>query len=124
MIELSVVIAIMAILTGIAAIGFNQVTKNAQGAACSTNLQKIETATMSYWTLYGTPGDDATWLNGIQTNLDGKVINTDVKCPAGGSYTIAPRPAAGVSPSNPTCSIYSNSSDQADLTAAGLHYLK
>ena len=123
-IELSIVIAIITILTGIAAVGFSQITKNAQGAACSTNLQKIHTATMSYWTLYGTPADDATWLAGIQLNLDGRVINADVKCPAGGTYTIAPRPSAGEVPPYPLCSIYTSTADQADLMTAGLHYLK
>lgn len=123
-IELSVVIAIIATLTGIAAIGFSQVTKNAQGAACSANLQKINTATMAYWTLNGSPADDATWAAGIQTNLDGRVVNTDVKCPSGGTYTVATRPTAGASPDLPTCSIYSNSTNQTDLASAGLHHLK
>ena len=124
-IELSVVIAIIATLTGIAAIGFNQVTQNAQGAACSASLEKINTATMAYWTLNGTPADDTTWTAGIQANLDGRVVNTDIKCPSGGTYTVAARPTGpGITPALPTCSVFTNATDQTNLANAGLHHLK
>ena len=87
-------------------------------------LQKINTATVAYWTLNGTPNDDASWTSGIQTNLDGKIINTDIKCPSGGTYTVADRPATGASPTLPTCSIFTGASDSSNLASAGLHHLK
>ncbi|HOX02764.1 MAG TPA: prepilin-type N-terminal cleavage/methylation domain-containing protein [Candidatus Paceibacterota bacterium] len=91
LVEIMIVVAIIGIL---AATLIQNVRKNittAQKNACIATLQKIEGA-IQLWSLEEKKGpDDAVQITDISGGADKQIqglINTDVKCPGGGTYSV------------------------------------
>jgi prepilin-type N-terminal cleavage/methylation domain-containing protein len=90
--EIMIVVAIIGLLAAIVIPNFVKARNTSQANACINNLRQIDAAIQQY-ALENNVG-----LNGAVADVNiapymgrgiaGKLINVDLKCPGGGSYTI------------------------------------
>jgi type II secretory pathway pseudopilin PulG len=97
-----IVVAIIGLLAAIAIPNFVKARTTAQTNACISNLKQIQGA-IEQWALETKKAPTAnvalTDISGGSTNFIKQAINTELKCPAGGTYastTVAANPTCGV----------------------------
>ena len=93
LVEIMIVVAIIGLLAAIAIPNFIKARTTSQTKACINNLRQIDGA-IQQWALenYKTAADAVTAADiagYLGRGNAGATINTDIKCPAGGTYTIA-----------------------------------
>ena len=102
LVEIMIVVAIIGLLAAIAIPNFVKARTTAQTNACIANLKQIEGA-IEQWALEQKKAPTAavgvTDISGTATSFIKALINQDLSCPAGGSYTVA------LVSSRPTCSL-------------------
>ena len=86
-----IVVAIIGLLAAIAIPNFVKARTTAQTNACIANLKQIEGA-IEQWALEQKKAPSATVtatdISGGSSNFIKAAINTELNCPAGGSYTV------------------------------------
>jgi prepilin-type N-terminal cleavage/methylation domain-containing protein len=104
LVEIMIVVAIIGVLMAMAIPNLVNARRTAQTKACISNLQKIDGANQQY-ALENNLGtsDPAPSFDQIKKYLgrgsEGALVNTDIKCPGGGTYS------QGATTSDPpTCS--------------------
>jgi prepilin-type N-terminal cleavage/methylation domain-containing protein len=106
LVEIMIVVAIIGLLAAIAVPNFVKARTTAQTNACIANLKQIQGA-VEQWALENKKGPSsavtAADISGSSTNYIKPLINTDLKCPAGGSYTLVDVAT------QPTCNIAGHS---------------
>jgi len=103
LVEIMIVVAIIGLLAAIAIPNFVKARTTAQGNACIANLKQISGAVEQYALEQKLgPTDAYTFaaISGDATKHIKQAVNTELKCPAGGTYAEGASIAA-----NPTCSI-------------------
>ncbi len=102
LVEIMIVVAIIGLLAAIAIPNFVKARTTAQTNACISNLKQIQGA-IEQWALETKKAPTAnvalTDISGGATNFIKQAINTELKCPAGGTYastTVAANPTCGV----------------------------
>ena len=102
LVEIMIVVAIIGLLAAIAIPNFVKARTTAQINACIANLKQIQGA-IEQWALEQKKAPTATVgvtdISGSASNFIKGAINTDIVCPAGGTYTLTTVAA------NPTCSL-------------------
>ena len=104
LVEIMIVVAIIGLLAAIAIPNFIHARTPAQMNACINNLRQIDAADQQY-ALENNLGAADTAPTFAQVapylgrGLAGAVVNTDIKCPAGGTYT-----QGATTGDKPTCS--------------------
>ena len=105
LVEIMIVVAIIGLLAAIAIPNFVKARTTAQTNACIANLKQIEGA-IEQWALEQKKAPNAavglTDISGNSNAFIKAAINTELTCPAGGSYTVT-----DVS-TKPTCSLATN----------------
>ncbi len=102
LVEIMIVVAIIGLLAAIAIPNFVRARTTSQKNACINNLRQIDGAVQQWALENHKQGSDAVTtanLTGYLGRGANAVINTDIKCPAGGSYTVTAVNAS------PTCNI-------------------
>lgn len=104
LVEIMIVVAIIGMLAAIAIPNFVRARATAQRNACISNLQKIDGANQTYALEHNLgAGDPAPSFADIAPYLGrgtaGAVVNTDIKCPGGGTYS-----QGATTSDKPTCS--------------------
>ncbi len=99
-----IVVAIIGVLAGIAIPNFMKAGTTARRNACIRNLQEIDGANRTYILEHSLgESDPAPTFEQIAPYLGrkktGAVVNVDIKCPAGGSYS-----QGATAGDSPTCS--------------------
>ncbi len=106
LVEIMIVVAIIGLLAAIAIPNFVKARTTAQTNACIANLKQIQGA-IEQWALETKKAPAAavltTDISGGSTNFIKQAINTELKCPAGGTYTVTTVAA------NPTCDVTGHS---------------
>ena len=102
LVEIMIVVAIIGLLAAIAIPNFVKARTTAQTNACIANLKQIQGA-IEQWALEGKKGPNAAVtvgdISGDANKFIRPLINTDLVCPGGGTYTVT-------TVSNvPTCSV-------------------
>ena len=101
LVEIMIVVAIIGLLAAIAIPNFVKARTTAQTNACIANLKQIQGA-IEQWALENKKAAGAavavTDISGDATKHIKGAINTDIKCPSGGTY------AATTVDANPSCS--------------------
>lgn len=105
LVEIMIVVAIIGLLAAIAIPNFVKARTTAQTNACIANLKQIQGA-IEQWALEEKKAPDAAVAltdisGGADKHIKGE-INKDVKCPAGGTYTVT------TVADDPTCSLSAN----------------
>ena len=102
LVEIMIVVAIIGLLAAIAIPNFVKARTTAQTNACIANLKQIQGA-IEQWALEQKKSPSAavgvTDISGNSNAFIKALINTELSCPAGGTYTVATVAA------NPTCSL-------------------
>ena len=102
LVEIMIVVAIIGLLAAIAIPNFVKARTTAQTNACIANLKQIQGA-IEQWALENKKAAGSavglTDISGSSTTHIKGAINTDVKCPGGGTY------ATTTVDANPTCSL-------------------
>ena len=105
LVEIMIVVAIIALLAAIAIPNFVKARTSSQKTACIANLKQIQGA-IEQWALEQKKAPSAavgvTDISGNSNAFIKAAINTELTCPAGGSYTVSTVSA------NPTCSLATN----------------
>jgi len=100
LVEIMIVVAIIGLLAAIAIPNFVKARTTAQTNACIANLKQIQGA-IEQWALENKKAAGSavatTDISGDATKHIKGVINTDIKCPSGGTY------ATTTVDANPTC---------------------
>ncbi len=107
LVEIMIVVAIIGLLAAIAIPNFVKARATSQKNACINNLRQIDGA-IQQWALENNKGPTDTVteanLSGyLGRGSTGAVIDTDIKCPSGGSYTVTD------CQSEPSCSVSGHS---------------
>lgn len=101
LVEIMIVVAIIGLLAAIAIPNFVKARTTAQTNACISNLKEIQGA-IELWAFENKKPAAAavatTDISGDSTKHIKGAINTDIKCPGGGTYAVTTVNA------NPTCS--------------------
>jgi prepilin-type N-terminal cleavage/methylation domain len=92
LVEIMIVVAIIGLLAAIAIPNFVRARTTSQTNACINNLRQIDGA-IQQWALENNQSGSA----GVSTGAlapylgrgSGATINTDIKCPAGGTYSVS-----------------------------------
>ena len=109
--EIVIYMVILGVIAVAGSIGYSVYLQDANGSACTQQLSTLDVADKAYCATYnvtttaGYPAYGAGQTSSFTAFLDGKVVNTDLKCPAGGTYA-APAAAANantITPGFPTC---------------------
>ena len=105
LVEIMIVVAIIGLLAAIAIPNFVKARTTAQTNACIANLKQIEGA-IEQWALEQKKAPSAavgvTDISGTSNSFIKALINTQLACPAGGSYTVvdvATRPVCSLATS-------------------------
>jgi prepilin-type N-terminal cleavage/methylation domain-containing protein len=102
LVEIMIVVAIIGLLAAIAIPNFVKARTTAQTNACLANLKQIQGA-IETWALENKKGPAAAVtiadISGDATKHIKSLINTDLKCPAGGTYAVT------TVADNPTCDV-------------------
>ena len=102
LVEIMIVVAIIGLLAAIAIPNFVKARTTAQTNACIANLKQIQGA-IEQWALENKKAAGSavgvTDISGSSTKHIKGAINTDVKCPGGGTY------ATTTVDANPSCSL-------------------
>ena len=105
LVEIMIVVAIIGLLAAIAIPNFVKARTTAQTNACIANLKQIEGA-IEQWALEQKKAPSAavsvTDISGNSNAFIKAAINTELTCPAGGTYTVS---SVAV---RPTCSLASS----------------
>ena len=105
LVEIMIVVAIIGLLAAIAIPNFVKARTTAQTNACIANLKQIQGA-IEQWALEQKKAPSATVgvtdISGNSNAFIKAAINSELTCPAGGSYTVSTVAA------NPTCSLATN----------------
>jgi type IV pilus assembly protein PilA len=102
LVEIMIVVAIIGLLAAIAIPNFSKARTTAQTNACIANLRQISGAIQQWALETNKKGVDPVALTDISGAADKQLkgaINTDIKCPAGGTYAVTTVDVL------PTCSI-------------------
>ncbi len=92
LVEIMIVVAIIGLLAAIAIPNFIKARTTSQTNACINNLRQIDGA-IQQWALEAQQSASATVTSAniapyLGRGTQGAVINTDIKCPAAGTYAI------------------------------------
>jgi prepilin-type N-terminal cleavage/methylation domain-containing protein len=91
LVEIMIVVAIIGLLAAIAIPNFVKARTTAQTNACIANLKQIEGA-IEQWALEQKKAPTATVgltdISGTATSFIKAAINTELACPAGGTYAV------------------------------------
>src|SRR5258708_13304921 len=108
LVEIMIVVAIIGLLAAIAIPNFVKARTTAQTNACIANLKQIEGA-IEQWALEQKKAPSATvTLTDISGNSNAFIkalINSDLSCPAGGTYTVtdvSTRPTSSLASTAPS----------------------
>lgn len=105
LVEIMIVVAIIGLLAAIAIPNFVKARTTAQTNACIANLKQIQGA-IEQWALEQKKAPTAavtvTDISGSSSNFIKGAVNTDIVCPAGGTYTLTDVATP------PTCSLSAN----------------
>jgi prepilin-type N-terminal cleavage/methylation domain-containing protein len=92
LVEIMIVVAIIGLLAAIAIPNFVKARTTAQTNTCIANLRQISGA-VQQWALENNKAASATValtdISGTATNQLKGSINTDIKCPASGTYSVS-----------------------------------
>ena len=106
LVEIMIVVAIIGLLAAIAIPNFVKARTTAQTNACIANLKQVQGA-IEQWALEQKKGPTATValtdIAGASDKYIKQAINTELKCPAGGTYAIT---TVAV---NPSCTVTGHS---------------
>jgi prepilin-type N-terminal cleavage/methylation domain-containing protein len=106
LVEIMIVVAIIGLLAAIAIPNFVRARTTSQTNACVNNLRQIDGAVQQWALENKKQATDAVVLGNLSAYLGrgtaGAVINTDIKCPAGGVYAVTDVQT------KPTCNIAGN----------------
>ena len=106
LVEIMIVVAIIGLLAAIAIPNFVKARTTAQTNACIANLKQIQGA-IEQWALETKQGPASavtlTDISGSSSNYIKQAVNTELKCPASGTYAVT---TVSV---NPTCTVVSHS---------------
>lgn len=93
LVEIMIVVAIIGLLAAIAIPNFVRARTTSQKNACINNLRQIDGAVQQYALENNKAPSDTVALTDISKYLGrgttGATVNTDIKCPASGSYTVS-----------------------------------
>ncbi len=102
LVEIMIVVAIIGLLAAIAIPNFVKARTTAQTNACIANLKQVQGA-VEQWALEQkkapTSSVALTDISGSASAFIKQAINTELKCPAGGTYAVTTVAA------NPTCNV-------------------
>ncbi len=102
LVEIMIVVAIIGLLAAIAIPNFVKARTTAQTNACIANLKQIQGA-IEQWALETKKGPTSavtlTDISGSSSNYIKQAVNTELKCPASGTYAVT---TVAV---NPTCTV-------------------
>lgn len=102
LVEIMIVVAIIGLLAAIAIPNFVKARTTAQTNACIANLKQIQGA-IEQWALETKKGPSSTValsdIAGASDKYIKQAINTELKCPAGGTYAVTDVATA------PTCTV-------------------
>ncbi|MCL5098828.1 MAG: prepilin-type N-terminal cleavage/methylation domain-containing protein [Candidatus Omnitrophica bacterium] len=102
LVEIMIVVAIIGLLAAIAIPNFVKARTTAQTNTCIANLKQIEGAVQQWALEEKKPAGAAVTLTDISGDATKQLkgaINTDINCPAGGTYAVTTVDAL------PTCSV-------------------
>ena len=106
LVEIMIVVAIIGLLAAIAIPNFVKARTTAQTNACIANMKQIQGA-IEQWALETKKGPSSavalTDISGSSSNYIKQAVNTELKCPASGTYAVT---TVAV---NPTCTVVSHS---------------
>src|SRR5438477_11047301 len=92
LVEIMIVVAIIGLLAAIAIPNFIRARATSQTNACINNLRQIDGAVQQWALENNKSATDTVKLTDIEAYLgrgsSGAVVNTDFKCPAGGTYAV------------------------------------
>src|SRR5437773_8358943 len=92
LVEIMIVVAIIGLLAAIAIPNFIKARTTSQTNACINNLRQIDGAVQQWALENNKASTDTVGLTDISAYLGrgakGAVVNTDFKCPAGGTYSV------------------------------------
>jgi prepilin-type N-terminal cleavage/methylation domain-containing protein len=92
LVEIMIVVAIIGLLAAIAIPNFVRARNTAQTTACINNLRQIDGAIQQWALEKHKSGDDQVKLDDLKGYLgrtQDATINDDIKCPAGGMYSVS-----------------------------------